>query len=497
MGVSKRAVAGASVLLAFAFILIATGKHNANIANSADVLVTVDKYGIPVSEDEDGVSATEMEQTDLLMLHTVQQLESKVNSLSQQMKQVTDHRKSVGVASASDSDLKDKVKALSTSMLDTIEAVQHLSAQVSNLELQKQSDSSGLESPTVQPDSDTASFITSTSPSSSTPSLPEPVLSVKSGAAVSSNTFMENSNTLKKRTKQNDVSTILSRLASDIAMASAAVGKEKKPKKSQQYDAVEPEKQTPNHSDISALQSMIAQASLLLQSAKETAKTRSSQTTNSGAAAVSPTTPTIEQGHSETSITQHRSAIVQPAGNAVQASSAKIPEKTVIAYDAPSTFSSDLLSDSLGSTELKEKVAQMQAQVKALARRERSTLNALPAVESEISRDRAVLSDGLQSLEIAQDRLVLATKDAEEIGAGPAAIATKAVAEQREAAIQAEVTAELHRLAQAKRTAVEGPRLARTLHQRRAQLRRLESELQRATLLEKARTLESTKDFAG
>ena len=135
--------------------------------------------------------------------------------------------------------------------------------------------------------------------------------------------------------------------------------------------------------------------------------------------------------------------------------------------------------------------------MKALARRERSTLNALPAVESEISRDRAVLSDGLQSLEIAQDRLVLATKDAEEIGAGPAAIATKAVAEQREAAIQAEVTAELHRLAQAKRTAVEGPRLARTLHQRRAQLRRLESELQRATLLEKARTLESTKDFAG
>ena len=497
MGVSKRAVAGASVLLAFAFILIATGKHNANIANSADVLVTVDKYGIPVSEDEDGVSATEMEQTDLLMLHTVQQLESKVNSLSQQMKQVTNHRKSVGVASASDSDLKDKVKALSTSMLDTIEAVQHLSAQVSNLELQKQSDSSGLESPTVQPDSDTASFITSTSPSSSTPSLPEPVLSVKSGAAVSSNTFMENSNTLKKRTKQNDVSTILSRLASDIAMASAAVGKEKKPKNSQHYDAVEPEKQTPNHSDISALQSMIAQASLLLQSAKETAKTRSSQTTNSGAAAVSPTTPTIEQGHSVTSITQHRSAIVQPAGNTVQASSAKIPEKRVIAYDAPSTFSSDLLSDSLGSTELKEKVAQMQAQVKALARRERSTLNALPAVESEISRDRAVLSDGLQSLEIAQDRLVLATKDAEEIGAGPAAIATKAVAEQREAAIQAEVTAELHRLAQAKRTAVEGPRLARTLHQRRAQLRRLESELQRATLLEKARTLESTTDFAG
>lgn len=168
-----------------------------------------------------------------------------------------------------------------------------------------------------------------------------------------------------------------------------------------------------------------------------------------------------------------------------------------MAYDSPSTFPSALLSDSLGTADLKARITSLQSQVQTLAQQEHATLDSLPLIEDRISRDRAVLSDGLQSLQIAQDRLALASKAAQSPNAGPAAAATKALAEQREASIQAEVTAEVHRLAEAKRSATQGPQLARTLHDRRAQLRRLESQLQRATLLEKARAIESTKDFAG
>ena len=494
---SKNAVAaGSALLVASVLVLMAGRKHYSSYSHSATLLAAEDKFGIPISEDEDGVSATEMEKTDLLMLHTVQQLESKVNSLSKQMKQVTGSHSALSAQSSS-SELQAKVKALSTSMLDTIQAVQHLSAQVSQLELKSKLSRHEQEPPTstismIQPQSDAAAFITDTSRN-------------EDADAGANNLFGKNYASKSQSVvakKVTDVSKILSRLASDMATASSVIGQSKTEKPDNVYinHVKDHEKKVAIQKELRDLQNMMAKASKLLKSSESPQPNKSSQSVISS---ISPTP--VKAGQQNLGVNKHETSALsnQPLSSSKGAEpppplkSDMSPAQGGIAYDAPSTFASDLLSDSLGSTDLKKRVAEMQAQVQALARRERGTLDALPTVENQISRDRAVLSDGLQSLEIAQDRLVLAAKAAEEIGAGPSAEETKVLAEQRESAIQAEVNEELHRLAQEKRAAAEGPRLARTLHERRAQLRRLESELQRATLLEKARDIESTKDFAG
>jgi hypothetical protein len=487
----KGLVAGGAMLLASFLVLMAGRKHYYNVSHSETALVTEDKFGIPISEDEDGVSATEMEQTDLLMLHTVQQLESKVNSLSKQMKQVTGNHNTLGIQPSS-SELQAKVTALGTSMLDTIKAVQHLSAQVSQLEISNKLNRQQILASAdemIQPQSDAAAFITDTSGS---PDAKLAVTDVEAGTSLSKDHPSQTQTVVAK--KMVDISKVLSRLASDVALASSVIGKQATAKPAHSSRVDERSKPEVIQNELKALHNMMIKASNLLQATKMA----SSRTIGSR----SPIRPSLAIA-SATHQRDSSSSVAPPLSQSAAPSPPKSVETAAlsgedgIAYDAPSTFSSDLLSDSLGSSDLKNKVATMQVQVQALARRERSALDALPILQNQISRDRAVLSDGLQSLEIAQDRLVLAGKAAEEIGAGSSAEQTKVLAEKRESAIQAEVTAELHRLAQAKRAAAEGPRLARTLHERRAQLRRLESELQRATLLEKARHLESTKDFAG
>jgi hypothetical protein len=492
---AKQAAIAASLLLAGVLILIAGEKHYSNASKHPDILLgrrTVDKYGIPMTEDEDGVSATEMEQTDLLMLHTVQQLESKVNSLSSQMKTVVNHHKALG-GSSSDV-LKSKVKALSTSMLDTIQAVQHLSAQVANLETRHNVNGDTAQSlpqiaRMIQPQADAARFITSRS---SSPRAFQAGLEVISNAEHHAPKLSRHiSKSTNSAAKQTGVPDIISRLSSDIELASSVLGKKKTPQNSDA--SVHPEgslarqdtKISPGQ--VSALKGMMAQISNILTASQ----TPEAQAVSENAVSDAPAVPVLAPA-----AVPSAPAALAPAPAAPQEAEPE-PAERGMAYDSPSTFPSALLSDSLGTVDLKARIAAMQAQVQALAQQEHATLNALPLVEDRISRDRAVLSDGLQSLQIAQDRLTLATKAAQGDNAGPAATATQALAERREAAIQAEVTAEIHRLAEAKRSATQGPQVARTLHDRRAQLRRLESQLQRATLLEKARAIESTKDFAG
>jgi hypothetical protein len=499
MANAKQAAIAASLLLAGALILMAGEKHYSNVLQSPDSLLgtrTVDKYGIPVTEDEDGVSATEMEQTDLLMLHTVQQLESKVNSLSSQMKTVVNHHKTLGT-SPTDT-LKSKVKALSTSMLDTIQAVQHLSAQVANLEIRNNLNGDTVQplsqiSRTNQPQADVAQFIASRS--SSPHALQTRPESISNAGHHSSRLSRHISKGSKSELyegggsteQQNGVSDIISRLSSDIVLASSVLGKKKAGKNA----VASPSPETKiSPSQASALKGMMTQISNLL-SAQTPATQDGSDVAISDAAPAEDVDPVLTAAPAASSS--------MPAALTTESAASKPaePAEPSMAYDSPSTFPSALLSDSLGTADLKTRISALQSQVQALAQQEHATLDSLPLIEDRISRDRAVLSDGLQSLQIAQDRLALASKASQSPNAGPAAAATKALAERREAAIQAEVTAEVHRLAEAKRSATQGPQLARTLHDRRAQLRRLESQLQRATLLEKARAIESTKDFAG
>jgi hypothetical protein len=505
MANAKQAAIAASLLLAGALILMAGGKHYSNVLQSPDTLLgsrTVDKYGIPVTENEDGVSATEMEQTDLLMLHTVQQLESKVNSLSSQMKTVVNHHKALG-RSSSDT-LKTKVKALSTSMLDTIQAVQHLSAQVANLEIRNNVNGDTVQSlpqiaKMIQPQADVAQFIASRSSAShSLRAGPEMISkadhhSSKLSRHISKGSKSELYEGEGSAERQNDASDIISRLSSDIVVASSVLGKKKAMKYADSSpipdDGVVRHDTKISPSQVSALKGMMAQISNILSAAQTSA------TQDESGDVVSDAAP-AEDADSVRMLTAPTDvpAALAPASTASKPAE---PAEPSMAYDSPSTFPSELLSDSLGTADLKTRIAAMQSQVQSLAQQEHATLDSLPLLEDRISRDRAVLSDGLQSLQIAQDRLSLASKAAQSPNAGPAAATTKALAERREASIQAEVTAEIHRLAEAKRSATQGPQLARTLHDRRAQLRRLESQLQRATLLEKARAIESTRDFAG